>query len=93
MSKQLPDMVFSKNKVNILVIRSDGDVEIELKTPDGEPVAGAVYLIRKQDGEKITGRLNDNGYAKVVSENLTGATIEFEEGRALSEHEASQQAS
>ncbi len=85
MTKQLPDMVFSKNKVNILVIRSDGDVEIELKTPDGEPVSGASYLIRKLDGEEITGRLNDNGYAKVVSDNLAGATIEFEEGRALSE--------
>ena len=91
MSKQLPDMVFSKNKVNILVIRSDGDVEIELKTPDGEPVAGARYLIRKQDGEEITGKLNDKGYAKIVSENLAGATVEFEEGRALSEHESNQQ--
>ncbi|MBV1920036.1 MAG: hypothetical protein KUG73_05100 [Pseudomonadales bacterium] len=87
MTIQLPDMIFAKNKVNILVIRSDGDVEIELKTPSGEPVLGAVYVVTKTDGEKITGKLDDSGYAKIVSENLMGATIVFECGRALTEAE------
>ena len=92
MTKQLPDMIFAKNKVNILVIRSDGDVEIELKTPRGEPVSGAVYVLIKVNGERITGTLDEAGYAKIVSENLMGATVTFEGHRALTDVEFMQKA-
>ena len=83
MAKQLPDMIFSKNKVNILVIHLEGYVEIELKTPDGKLVADAAYIVRKQDGEEIAGKLDESGYAKVVAEGLEGATVEFNMGKSL----------
>ena len=75
--KKLPDMVFSKNKVNILVIRTGNALELCLKTPDGKVVAGAVYIIIKADGEEITGSLDEKGQATINAENLNGAMIEF----------------
>lgn len=85
MAKKLSPKIFAMNKVNILVVDLSGDAMIQLKGPDGEPISGAQYIIRKINGEEITGYLDDKGFAKVESNELEGASVEFSAGKALSE--------
>ena len=51
-------------------------IELELKDDEGKAVAGAAYKLFLPDGSIKSGKLDDNGYAKV--ENVPPGNVRVE---------------
>ncbi|OUS23953.1 hypothetical protein A9Q99_25700 [Gammaproteobacteria bacterium 45_16_T64] len=79
MTKQLPKTYFARNKVNILVLDLESNVEIKLVDDEGEPVPNRKYELHLTDDSILEGMLDDDGYALISGENLDGAKVMFPE--------------
>lgn len=79
MTKQLPKTYFARNKVNILVLDLEGNIQIKLVDDEGEPVPKRKYELHLTNKTIMEGILDDDGYALVSGENLDGAKVMFPE--------------
>lgn len=55
----------AEKKIEVDTIEPNDWIELELLDEEGEPVAGAEYIVLLSNGSEIKGKMDENGYAKV----------------------------
>jgi len=77
MTKKLPKTHFARNKMNLLVLDIESDLEIKLVDDEGEPVPCKKYELHLTDDTILEGVLDENGYDLISGENLDDAKLTF----------------